>query len=157
MLGEVNDARDLTSAAMKLGADAKSLIITVRGPHLAPQVPTGNQGSFVQIAWYYRDHPYLVTVTTSLSETKAAVERLTFDRESPKQPEKKKVDAAYGPGTLTVTVPLSDIENPRAGERLQYPVATSGVLTAVPGVLAIPDVQDAAGPDRDQVLSEHCN
>lgn len=156
-LGQSNDARDLTYASMKLSDDGKSLVITARGPHLASELaPVGYQASFFNIAWTFHGEPYLVSVTRAAVRTKAVSQKLSFDRESTKRPESKEAAAVFSAGTLTVTVPLTDVDSPGPGDRLEYPVATSGVTVQLV-VLALPDVQDVAGGDRDVVLSQHCS
>lgn len=154
-LGESNESRDLTSASMNLASDGKSLVITFLGPHLGTQVPLEYQASFFQASWNYRDEPYLVTVTNTGGGTKAVEEKLGTSADPKERPKRNDVTAVYSAGTLTVTVPLSDIDNPTVGQHLENPVATSGVLVDL-AVLALPQVQDAAGPDRDVILSEHC-
>jgi hypothetical protein len=55
--------------------------------------------------------------------------------------------AAYGPGRLTMRIPLTDIGSPPAGARLRYPVALSGTDSGV---------DDVAGPTDDYTVAQHC-
>jgi hypothetical protein len=153
-LGEANDSLDLTDASMALAPDGKSLVITVHGPHLGPGYPIEYGGSFVKVAWVYAGKTYEAAAQTDGSGTTGAIFELKPDPMA--QPDKKAATATYSAGSLTLTVALSDIGNPHRGDRLEYPVVDSGLVTNIAGLLVIPETDDAAGPVRDYTLGQQC-
>jgi hypothetical protein len=153
-LGETNDAADLTDASMALAPDGNSLVITVHGPHLGPSYPIEYGGSFVKVAWVYAGKTYEAAAQTDGSGTTGAIFELKPDPMA--QPERKAATATYTVGTLTLTVPLSDIGSPHRGDRLEYPVVQSGLVTNIGGLLVLPETDDAAGPVRDYTVGQQC-
>jgi hypothetical protein len=157
-LGDPGTSRDITSAAMTLTPDGRSLAITVRGPQLGPKVPLTSAATTMTVQWIYHDRTYQartsadtsgnltgeLTATTNTRQA-APVDNPAEPVENPAGP--VAFTAAYGPGRLTMRIPLTDIGSPPAGARLRYPVALSGTDSGV---------DDVAGPTDDYTVAQHC-
>lgn len=153
-LGDKHDGQDITSAAMALSDDGKSLVITVRGPHLSPKLPLGAMSATVQVAWLRDGVTYVAQSSADLAGKVTGTlttPRRQADPDGSTPPAKPAAEinfpAAYGSGELTMTIPLSDIGSPKVGDRLRYPVALSGVDG---------NSSDVAGPTYDYTVGQRC-
>lgn len=153
VLGETTEEIDLTKASMDLSRDGKSLVITVHGPKLAPSFPIEYQGSFVKVAWTYGGVAYEAAAMNIASGTTGTAFKLSEDPTA--QPEREAATAMYTTGTVTISVPLSEIGHPHSGDRLSEPVVDSGFITNL-AALDIPEIDDAAGPIRDYTVGQQC-
>jgi subtilase family serine protease len=152
LLGDNGDTRDLTSAGMTLSPDGKSLVITVRGPHLAARAPFGVGGNSIRATWVYHGTTYVAEAAADPSG-KVTGTLSTPRREDPLNPSKEEpktteFGAEYGSGSLTMTIPLSDIGSPKPGDRLQYPIASSGRGQGN---------DDVVGPTNDYTVGQRCH
>lgn len=143
-----DDTLDITAVSMASGGD--SLAITVTGPRLdLSPTPPGAPSSVVRVQWAYGGAAWVAQAATDSVGLTAVGGRLGGPADI------RPVTAVTRPGVLTITVPLAGIGSPRAGTRLRYPVALSGV-TAGTDVTEPVDIADVAGPDRDHLVGGRC-
>jgi pseudomonalisin/xanthomonalisin len=162
-LGDNAATRDITSAAMTLSPDGRSLVITVGGPKLSKQVPLGSSATTVQVVWIHDGVTYLaqssadpfgnVTGTVMTPERTAGPFSSAFPHPqnqspAPRMPKPNPTfNPVYSPGLLTMTIPFSAIGSPHVGDRLRYPTALSGTDG---------DAGDVAGPAYDYTVGQRC-
>jgi hypothetical protein len=148
-LGDPGTTRDITSAAMDLSPDGKSLVITVRGPQLGPQPELGAGTATVEVSWTYQGHSWVAgsiagptAVTGTIRDVSRSSDTIPTPRRLPKP-----IEARYDDHALIMTVPLAAIGSPPPGARLSYPVAVSGSNGGA---------EDVAGPENDYTVGQRC-
>jgi hypothetical protein len=148
--GDPGTTRDITSAAMDLSPDGQSLVITVRGPQLGPEVELGSGSTTMEVDWTYQGQTWEAATTATLGTVTGTVRMISRNADAvPTAPRPKRTTfpARYEGHALIMTIPLSDIGSPPRGARLGEPVAVSG---------SDGGAEDVAGPQYDYTVGQRC-
>jgi kumamolisin len=150
-LGDPGTTRDITAAAMDLSPDGNSLVITVSGPQLGPQVALGSGSTSVEVDWTYQGQTWVAEsraiATGQVGGTVRTISRNTDAVPTPAPAKRVTFPARYDGHALIMTIPLSAIGSPPRGARLGEPVAISG---------SDGGVDDVAGPQYDYTVGQRC-
>ncbi|HEX3828540.1 MAG TPA: S53 family peptidase [Sporichthyaceae bacterium] len=148
--GDPGTTRDITSAAMDLSPDGQSLVITVSGPQLGPEVELGSGGTTMEVDWTYQGQTWAAESIATLGQVNGTVRMVSRNADAVPagpRPTRTVVQARYEGHALIMTIPLSAIGSPPRGARLSEPVVISG---------SDGGAEDVAGPQYDYTVGQRC-
>ncbi|HVU72282.1 MAG TPA: S53 family peptidase [Mycobacteriales bacterium] len=145
---------DLTKGTVTTSADGKSLVVTLSGPTLSPDLETNVKpfGADFSLIWEYKGVLYYAKATVAavsgdVSYDDGTVADLAFNS-------KASIKGTFADHVLTMTVPVADVGNPKAGALLQWPLGLVDSAELGPVFLAI---GIDAGADQDYVVGSACS
>lgn len=119
---------DIAAGSLRLSADGRSIVATLHGSALSPTPPAdATGGEAFRVLWQYGDQVWFAAAeidsTGAVSYTSGRTSSSGYVDNS-----SSKATGSFADGTLTITVPRSEVGSPPQGASLGYPFAMSTVL-----------------------------